>query len=115
MDDMLYGNGNQDSINLGKRHTKHFTVSNSRLSSHRNALQCFISALGFRSLPRNLAMGVLRSGGMGRKLSPVSKYGTKPRPGRRLPRTGAKAASKTESSLSPRRDDLPDIRCIAQG
>ena len=59
-------------------------------------------------------MGVLRSGG--RKLSPVSKYGTKPRPGRRVPKTGAKAASKTESSMmSPRQDDLPDIRSIAKG
>ena len=83
----------------------------------------FVSALGFRSLPRNLAMGVLRSGGMGRKLSPVSKYGTKPRPGRRLP----KKSSKTESSVSPRqpddlpeirgsrKDDLPDIRSLAKG
>ena len=84
----------------------------------------FVSALGFRSLPRNLAMGVLRSGGMGRKLSPVSKYGTKPRPGRRLP----KKSSKTESSvMSPRqpddlpdirgsrKDDLPDIRSLAKG
>ena len=59
-------------------------------------------------------MGVLRSGGKGRKLSPVSKYGTKPRPGRRVPK--AKAASKTESSvMSPRQDDLPDIRSIAKG
>ena len=57
-------------------------------------------------------MGVLRSGGKGRKQSPsVSKYGTKPRPGRRLPKSEAKAASKTESSvMGPRQDDLPDIR-----
>ena len=84
------------------------------ISKHCNV--CFLSALGFRSLPRNLAMGVLRSGGVGRKLSPVSKYGTKPRPGRRLPKTGAKAASKTEICLSPpRKDDLPDLKCLAKG
>ena len=28
MDDMLYGNGNQDSINLGKRHTLQCTMGN---------------------------------------------------------------------------------------
>ena len=73
MDDMLYGSG--DITNMGKRSSIDKLVIN-----HGIILVQQTVALGFRSLPRNLAMGVLRGE---RRASPVSKYGTKPRPGRR--------------------------------
>ena len=73
MDDMLYGSG--DITNMGKRSsTDKLVINHGIILVHQTV------ALGFRSLPRNLAMGVLRGE---RRASPVSKYGTKPRPGRR--------------------------------